>query len=136
MPETLVSRSPVAPAASPVRMKPWPSRATMSPSHSVCGSAPRKQNSEPTSTEAPSVRVTPLVGHRDAGPELARLGDRATGQLRAADAPREPEVVLDPARGVGLTAEDRALDDQRVRATSFPDASRTAASPSRTTMNG
>ena len=56
------------------------------------------------------------VGRRRAGAELARLGDRAAGQLGAADAGREAEVVLDPPRGAGLAAEDGALDHQRVEA--------------------
>ncbi len=56
------------------------------------------------------------VGGRRAGAELARLGDRAAGQLGAADAGREAEVVLDPPRGAGLAAEDGALDNQRVEA--------------------
>ena len=54
------------------------------------------------------------VRGRRAGVELARLGDRAAGQLRAADAGREAEVVLDPARRAGLAAERGALDDERV----------------------
>ncbi len=56
------------------------------------------------------------VGRRRAGAELARLGDRAAGQLGAADPRREAEVVLDPPRGAGLAAEHGALDDQRVEA--------------------
>ena len=56
------------------------------------------------------------VGRRRAGAELARLGDRAAGQLGAADPGREAEVVLDPARGAGLAAEHGALDEQRVEA--------------------
>ena len=54
------------------------------------------------------------VGGGGAGAELARLGDGAAGQLRAADPRREAEVVLDPARGPGLAAEHGALDHQRV----------------------
>ena len=38
----------------------------------------------------------------------------AAGQLGAADAGREAEVVLDPARGARLAAEHGALDHQRV----------------------
>ena len=56
------------------------------------------------------------VGRRRAGAELARLGDRAAGQLAAADPGREAEVVLDPPRGAGLAAEHGALDHQRVEA--------------------
>ena len=55
-------------------------------------------------------------GRRGARAELARLGDGPAGELGAADAGREAEVVLDPARGAGLAAQRRALDDQRVEA--------------------
>jgi hypothetical protein len=54
------------------------------------------------------------VGRRGSCAELARLADGAAGQLRAADACWESEVVLDPARRSGLAAERGALDDQRV----------------------
>ena len=54
------------------------------------------------------------VGRRGAGVELPRLGDRPAGELAAADAGGEAEVVLDPARRSGLAAERGALDDQRV----------------------
>ena len=56
------------------------------------------------------------VGRRGARAELARLRDRAARQLDAADPGREAEVVLDPARGAGLAAQRRALDDERVEA--------------------
>src|SRR5204863_9390501 len=42
-PGTLVSTMPSAPALLPVRTKPSPSRATVLPSQSVCGAAPRKR---------------------------------------------------------------------------------------------
>src|SRR5213079_1040159 len=45
--------------------------------------------------------------------ELARLGDRAAGELGAADAGGEAEVVLDPARRARLPAERGALDNER-----------------------
>ena len=64
----------------------------------------------------PGSRALGPVGGRGAGAELARLGDRAAGQLAAADPGREAEVVLDPPRGAGLAAEHGALDDQRVEA--------------------
>ena len=54
------------------------------------------------------------VGGSGSCAELARLADGAAGQLGATDAGREAEVVLDPARRSGLTAERGALDDQRV----------------------
>ena len=54
------------------------------------------------------------VGSRGSRAELARLADGAAGELGAADAGREAEVVLDPARRSGLAAERGALDDQRV----------------------
>ena len=53
-------------------------------------------------------------GHARA--ELARLRDGARGQLPAADARREAEVVLDPPREARLPAEHRALDHERVEA--------------------
>ena len=56
------------------------------------------------------------VGGRRAGAELSRLGHRAAGQLGAADARREAEVVLDPPRRARLAAEGGALDDQRLEA--------------------
>ena len=43
MPGTLVSSRPSAPASGPVRTNPFASRATVSPSHSVQGEAPRKR---------------------------------------------------------------------------------------------
>src|SRR5262249_30609602 len=52
-------------------------------------------------------------GH--AGAELPRLADRANRQLRAADARREAEIVLDPARCSRLAAESTALDHERVQ---------------------
>src|SRR4051794_34371898 len=54
------------------------------------------------------------VGRGGARVELARLGDRAAGELGAADPGREAEVVLDPAGRPGLATERGALDDQRV----------------------
>ena len=59
-------------------------------------------------------RQRPVRGRR-ARTELASLGDRAAGQLRAADPGREAEVVLDPARGPGLAAEHGALDHERIQ---------------------
>ena len=56
------------------------------------------------------------VWRRQARVELPRLGDRAAGQLGAADPRREAEVVLDPPRRAGLPAERRAVDDERVEA--------------------
>ena len=52
-------------------------------------------------------------GH--AGAELPRLAERADRQLRAADARREPEIVLDPPRRSRLAAESAALDNERVQ---------------------
>ena len=49
-----------------------------------------------------------------AGAELPRLADGAYRQLRAADARREAEVVLDPPRRSRLAAESAALDHERV----------------------
>ena len=60
------------------------------------------------------------VGRRRPRPELARLRDRAAGQLVAADPGREPEVVLDPPRGSRLAAEHRPLDHQRLEALRGP----------------
>ena len=54
------------------------------------------------------------VGRRRPRVELARLGDGAAGELGAADAGGEAEVVLDPARRARLPAERGALDDERV----------------------
>ena len=54
------------------------------------------------------------VGRCGAGAELPRLRDRPGGELGAADAGREAEVVLDPARRTRLAAEAAALDDERV----------------------
>src|SRR5581483_8126854 len=54
------------------------------------------------------------VGRRGPRAELARLADGAARQLRAGDARREAEVVLDPPRRSGLPAERGALDDERV----------------------
>ena len=56
------------------------------------------------------------IGRRSTGVELARLGDRAAGQLVAADPGREAEVVLDPPRGARLAAEPEALDHERLEA--------------------
>src|SRR5581483_6338023 len=56
------------------------------------------------------------VRRRRSRAELARLADGAARELAAADAGREAEVVLDPARRSGLAAERRALDEQRVEA--------------------
>ena len=54
------------------------------------------------------------VGRRGAGAELPRLRDRPGRELGAADAGREAEIVLDPARRARLAAEPAALDDERV----------------------
>ena len=54
------------------------------------------------------------VGGRGSCAELSRLADGPAGELRAADAGREAEIVLDPARRSGLAAQRSALDDQRV----------------------
>ena len=54
------------------------------------------------------------VPRRRACLELARLGDRARGQLVAADSGGKAEVVLDPAGQPCLAAERGALRDQRV----------------------
>ena len=48
--------------------------------------------------------------------ELARLRHGPRGQLGSADAGREAEVVLDPARHAGLAAQHRALHHQRGQA--------------------
>src|SRR6185436_16935029 len=55
------------------------------------------------------------VGRGGSCVELARLGDRAAGELRSADPRGEAEIVLDSAGGPGLAAERRALDHQRVK---------------------
>ena len=54
----LVSSSPSAPTSGPVRMKPFSSRATVSPSQSVQGEAPRKRKRAVSGSSVPSVRVT------------------------------------------------------------------------------
>ena len=54
------------------------------------------------------------VGRGGAGAELPRLRDRPGRELGAADAGREAEIVLDPARRARLAAEPAALDDERV----------------------
>jgi len=56
------------------------------------------------------------VGRRRGRPELARLRNRPARELRAADACREAQVVLDAARDAGLAADRRALDDQHLEA--------------------
>src|SRR5450759_4672225 len=52
---------------------------------------------------------------RGRGPriELTRLGNRAAGELRAADPGRETEIVLDSPRGARLPTQRGALHDQR-----------------------
>ena len=54
------------------------------------------------------------VGRGRTRAELARLGDRAAGEVVAGDARREAEIVLDPPRRAGLPAQRRALHDERV----------------------
>src|SRR5262249_61516113 len=54
------------------------------------------------------------VGRRRTPADLARLRDRAAGQLGARDSGREAEVVLDPAGRSRLAAERRALHDERL----------------------
>ena len=56
------------------------------------------------------------IGRCGTGAELAGLRDGPGGELGAADAGREAEVVLDPARRARLAAEGAALDDERVEA--------------------
>src|SRR3954463_7780546 len=58
MPGTLVSSRCSACASAPVRMKPFSSRSTASPSHSVHGRAPRKRNRNENDTRSPLVSVT------------------------------------------------------------------------------
>ena len=65
-------------------------------------------------TAVPRFERQGAVRSRGASVELPCLGDRAAGQFRAADAGREPEVVLDPSGRARLAAEGRALDDERV----------------------
>src|SRR4051812_38111060 len=48
--------------------------------------------------------------------KLARLRDRATGQLRAADTRREAEIVLDSSGRARLPTECGALDDEGLEA--------------------
>src|SRR5262249_38686489 len=55
------------------------------------------------------------VRRRHAGAKFPRLADGANRQLRAADARREAEVVLDPLRRSRLAAEGGALDHERVQ---------------------
>src|SRR5206468_116705 len=57
-PETSVSSRSSAFAAVPVRMKPLWSRATVSSSHSVHGSAPRKRNRNENEERSPLLSVT------------------------------------------------------------------------------
>src|SRR4051794_21382793 len=57
-PGTLVSSRCSACASAPVRMKPFSSRATVSPSQSVHGLAPRKKNRNENGTRSPLLRVT------------------------------------------------------------------------------
>src|SRR5690349_4787846 len=57
-PGTSVSSRLSVPAPAPVRMKPLWSRATVSPSHSVHGSAPRKRNRNENGSWSPLVSVT------------------------------------------------------------------------------
>ena len=65
-------------------------------------------------TSVPRFEGEGAVRGRGARVELARLGHRAAGQLRAADARGEAEVVLDSSGRPGLAAERGALDDERV----------------------
>src|SRR3954468_22036069 len=60
------------------------------------------------------------IGRRGPGAELTRLGDRAAGQLGAADPAWKAEVVLDPARRPSLAAEHGALDDEGVESFGGP----------------
>src|SRR4051795_3578140 len=64
----------------------------------------------------PLTGLEPECAIRRRGPraELTGLGDRAAGQLGAADPARKAEVVLDPAGGSGLAAEHGALYDEGV----------------------
>src|SRR5690242_17727531 len=55
------------------------------------------------------------VGRGRASAELSCLADRTHGQLGAADASWEAEVVLDPPRRPGLAAERVAVNDQGVQ---------------------
>ena len=50
------------------------------------------------------------------GAEPLRLHQRAAGQLAAADAGREPEVVLDPRTAAGLAARGVPIEHQRAKA--------------------
>src|SRR5450755_94630 len=56
------------------------------------------------------------IGRCGTRSELPRLHDGSAGQLAPADPGGKAEVVLDPARGSGLSAERAAFDDQRVKA--------------------
>ena len=50
------------------------------------------------------------VGHQQCHPEPQRLHQRPFGELLAADAHREAEVVLDPRRGADLAADPDAVE--------------------------
>jgi hypothetical protein len=55
------------------------------------------------------------VRRRKPRAEFACLRDGAAGQLRPADARREPQIVLDPPRRPRLSTECVAVDDERVQ---------------------
>jgi hypothetical protein len=65
-------------------------------------------------TSVPRFEGKGAIRGRGACIELACLGHRAAGQLRAADARGEAEVVLDSSGRPGLAAERGALHDERV----------------------
>src|ERR1700744_4534776 len=54
--------------------------------------------------------------HRKSGAELHSLHFATPQEVRARDAGWEPHVVLDPARGSGLTSQSNILDDQCAQA--------------------
>jgi hypothetical protein len=120
-PGTLVSRMPSAPAFWPARTKPSSSSATVPPSQSVLGAAPRKRKRKRRRAGSARDRGAspPRAGRRRRPARRSRcvLGQgrrRANRQLRAADPRREAEVVLDPPRRTRLAAESAALDHERV----------------------
>ena len=109
----------VASAAAPVRMKPFSSRATTSPSHSVHGSAPRKRNRNENGEALAARRASPLrVGRRRREARRSRCGRAPRRRSARARARGSPTSSRAGRRGDGAASRARR-----------PRASQTAAWP-------